>query len=45
MRACGIVTCRPRPGTASGEVHLIARRLVDHTPMLGRLASASRDLQ
>jgi error-prone DNA polymerase len=88
-RAAGIVTCRQRPGTASGVVfvtledetgyvnvvvwsklverqrrellgsrllavegevqsesgvvHLIARRLVDHTPMLGRLATASRD--
>ena len=88
-RAAGIVTCRQRPGTASGVVfvtledetgyinvvvwnhiverqrrellgsrlmavegevqtesgvvHLIARRLTDHTPMLGRLSTASRD--
>jgi error-prone DNA polymerase len=88
-RAAGIVTCRQRPGTASGVVfvtledetgyvnvvvwsriverqrrellgsrlmgvegevqregdviHLIARRLTDHTRMLGTLATASRD--
>jgi error-prone DNA polymerase len=89
VRAAGIVTCRQRPGTASGVVfvtledetgyvnvvvwsrlverqrrellgsrlmgvegklqreggviHLIARKLTDHTPLLGRLATASRD--
>ena len=88
-RACGIVTCRQRPGTASGVVfvtledetgcvnvvvwkdvsarqrrellgssllgvegvvereggvvHLIARRLFDHSGLLGGLATASRD--
>ena len=88
-RAAGIVTCRQRPGTASGVVfvtledetgyvnvvvwnniverqrrellgsrlmavegevqkeggvvHLIARRLTDHTALLGQLATASRD--
>ncbi len=88
-RAAGIVTCRQRPGTASGVVfltledetglanvivhprlaerqrrellgarllgvmgilqregevvHLIARRLLDHTELLGRLPTASRD--
>jgi error-prone DNA polymerase len=88
-RAAGIVTCRQRPGTASGVVfvtledetgyinvvvwntvvenqrrellsarlmavegevqkegdvvHLIARRLTDHTRLLGTLATASRD--
>ena len=89
VRAAGIVTCRQRPGTASGVVfvtledetgyvnvvvwsrlverqrrellgarlmgvegklqregdviHLIARRLTDHTRLLGTLATASRD--
>jgi error-prone DNA polymerase len=89
VRASGIVTCRQRPGTASGVVfvtledetgyvnvvvwsalverqrrellgarllgvegklqkegeviHLIAHRLTDHTPMLGSIATASRD--
>ena len=88
-RAAGIVTCRQRPGTASGVVfvtledetgyinvvvwkhiverqrrellssrlmavegevqtesgvvHLIARRLTDHTALLGKLATVSRD--
>ncbi|MBI4984071.1 MAG: error-prone DNA polymerase, partial [Rhodocyclales bacterium] len=88
-RAAGIVTCRQRPGTASGVifltledetglanvivhpklaarqrrellgarllgvlgvlsregevVHLIAKRLLDHTDLLGRLPTASRD--
>ncbi|MBM3344849.1 MAG: error-prone DNA polymerase, partial [Betaproteobacteria bacterium] len=88
-RAAGIVTCRQRPGTASGVVfvtledetgyvnvvvwhriverqrrellsarlmgvegevqsadgvvHLVARRLYDHTPLLGRLVTGSRD--
>ncbi len=88
-RAAGLVTCRQRPGTASGVVfvtledetgyvnvvvwkhvverqrreligarlmgvegevqreggviHLIARRLVDHTAMLGKLSTSSRD--
>ena len=88
-RACGIVTCRQRPGTASGVVfvtledetgcvnvvvwkdvsarqrrellgssllgvegvvereggvvHLIARRLFDHSRLLGGLDTASRD--
>jgi error-prone DNA polymerase len=88
-RACGIVTCRQRPGTASGVVfvtledetgcvnvvvwkdisarqrqellgsslmgvegviereggvvHLIARRLFDHSALLGRLNTESRD--
>ena len=88
-RAAGIVTCRQRPGTASGVVfvtledetgtinvvvwhriverqrrellgarlmavdgevqregsviHLVARRLTDHTRLLGTLATASRD--
>jgi error-prone DNA polymerase len=26
-----------------GVIHLIARKLTDHTPLLGRLATASRD--
>lgn len=89
IRACGIVTCRQRPGTASGivfitledetgcvnvvvwrrigdrqrkellgaslmgvegtieregeVVHLVARRLIDHSALLGRLEMASRD--
>ncbi len=89
VRAAGIVTCRQRPGTASGVVfvtledetgyinvvvwgtlaerqrrellgaqlmgvegklqregeviHLVARRLTDHTRLLGTLATASRD--
>ncbi len=89
MRAAGIVTCRQRPGTASGVVfvkledetgtvnvvvwgriaenqrrellgtrllgvegklqregeviHLVARRLTDHTRLLGTLATASQD--
>ena len=89
IRACGIVTCRQRPGTASGVVfltledetgcvnvvvwrqigdrqrkellgaslmgvegkierhgevvHLVARRLSDHSDLLGRLETASRD--
>ena len=89
VRAAGIVTCRQRPGTASGVVfvtledetgyinvvvwsrlverqrrellgarlmgvegklqregeviHLLARRLTDHTRLLGTLATASRD--
>lgn len=93
MRCAGIVTCRQRPGTASGVifvtledetgfanvvvfndlasrqrrlllgsrllgvagtlqregegehavVHLIARRLFDHSELLGRLVTASRD--
>jgi error-prone DNA polymerase len=89
VRAAGIVTCRQRPGTASGVVfvtledetgyvnvvvwshlvekqrrellgsrllgvegklqresdviHLVARRLTDHTHLLGTLATASRD--
>ncbi|MDO8931149.1 MAG: error-prone DNA polymerase, partial [Rhodocyclaceae bacterium] len=88
-RAVGIVTCRQRPGTASGVifltledetglanvivhaelaerqrrellgarllgvlgmlqregevVHLVAKRLLDHTELLGRLPTASRD--
>jgi error-prone DNA polymerase len=88
-RAAGIVTCRQRPGTASGVVfvtledetgcvnvvvwnrlverqrrellgarlmavdgevqkegtvvHLVAKRLIDHTALLGRLTTASRD--
>ena len=88
-RCVGLVTCRQRPGTASGVifltledetglaniiihpglaerqrqevlgarllgvlgvlqregevVHLLAKRLVDHTPLLGRLPTASRD--
>ncbi len=29
--------------TESGVVHLIARRLTDHTPMLGSLSTTSRD--
>jgi len=89
IRACGLVTCRQRPGTASGVVfvtledetgcvnvvvwkdvtarqrqellgsslmgvegviereggvvHLVARRLFDHSRLLGRLNTASRD--
>jgi error-prone DNA polymerase len=89
VRACGIVTCRQRPGTASGVVfvtledetgcvnvvvwkdlsarqrsellgsslmgvegviereggvvHLMAKRLFDHSRMLGRLNTSSRD--
>ena len=89
VRAAGIVTCRQRPGTASGVVfvtledetgtinvivwnalsqrqrrellgsrlmgvagklqkegdviHLVAHRLTDHSRLLGRLATASRD--
>ncbi len=89
VRACGIVTCRQRPGTASGVVfvtledetgcvnvvvwkditarqrqellgsslmgvegviereqgvvHLVARRLFDHSRLLGRLNTSSRD--
>lgn len=88
-RCAGLVTCRQRPGTATGVifltledetgltnvivhphlvdkqrrevlgarllgvlgvlqregevVHLIAKRLVDHTPLLGRLSTSSRD--
>jgi error-prone DNA polymerase len=88
-RCAGLVTCRQRPGTATGVifltledetgltnvivhphlvdkqrrevlgarllgvlgvlqregevVHLVAKRLVDHTPLLGRLSTSSRD--